>query len=38
MFFVVFLDQASVQPLKIFPTKPRTCGQNAAQTLEGRTL
>lgn len=30
--------QVSVQPQKTSPTRLRTCGQSAAQTLEGRTL
>lgn len=33
-----FLLQVSVQPQKTSPTRSRTCGQSAAQTLEGRTL
>lgn len=32
------LIQASVQPPKTSPIRLRTCGQSAAQTLEGKTL
>lgn len=36
--FFFFLLQVSVPPQKTSPTRSRTCGQSAAQTLEGRTL
>lgn len=35
---VFLLMQVSVRPQKTSPTRSRTCGQSAAQTLEGRTL
>lgn len=38
VFFFFFLLQVSVPPQKTSPTRSRTCGQSAAQTLEGRTL
>lgn len=38
LFFFFFLLQVSVPPQKTSPTRSRTCGQSAAQTLEGRTL
>lgn len=34
----VFMPQVSAQPQKTSPTRSRTCGQSAAQTLEERTL
>lgn len=33
-----FVPQVSARPQKTSPTRSKTCGQSAAQTLEGRTL